>query len=122
MYVLYKLNCNLDLLIDRNNSQFLFMVLELLELSQAEIPHDIGPSMAIPSLSSTTVPSSSSPSGLPSNLTLLISNLTSFVPYKLDSTYYIIWKKQFQNILNATKLMSMDLRYVHLLLFLVQVE
>lgn len=41
---------------------------------------------------------------LPSNLTLFISNLNSFVPIKLDSTNYIIWNSQFQNILRATKL------------------
>lgn len=49
---------------------------------------------------------SSTISVLPSNLNLLISNLNSFVPTKLDSTNYIIWKSQFQNILRATKLAS----------------
>ncbi|GMP41149.1 hypothetical protein CsSME_00011345 [Camellia sinensis var. sinensis] len=49
--------------------------------------------------------SCASPS-LPSNLTLLISNLSSFVTVKLDSTNYIIWKNQMQNILRATKLIG----------------
>ena len=55
---------------------------------------------------SISVPGSADISMLPSNLTLLISNLNSFVPIKLDSTNYIIWKSQFQNILRATKLLG----------------
>ncbi|GMP89176.1 hypothetical protein CsSME_00040856 [Camellia sinensis var. sinensis] len=43
---------------------------------------------------------------IPSNLTLLISNLSSFVTVKLDSTNYIVWKNQMQNILRATKLIG----------------
>ena len=47
-----------------------------------------------------------SSSALPSNLTLLISNLSSFVSTKLDSSNYIIQKNQLQNILKATKLLG----------------
>ncbi|GMP63931.1 hypothetical protein CsSME_00025419 [Camellia sinensis var. sinensis] len=42
---------------------------------------------------------------LPPNLTLLISNLNSFVTVKLDSTNYIVWKTHLQNILRATNLL-----------------
>ncbi|CAL5415270.1 unnamed protein product [Camellia sinensis] len=45
------------------------------------------------------------PSNLPPNLTLLISNLFSFVNVKLDSSNYIVWKNQLLNILRATKLL-----------------
>ena len=53
--------------------------------------------------SSNPTPSNSS---LPTNLTLLISNLNAFVPTKLDSTNYIVWKSQIHNILKATKLLG----------------
>ncbi|XP_028054667.1 protein Jade-1-like [Camellia sinensis] len=43
---------------------------------------------------------------LPANLGLLISNLSSFVNVKLDSTNFIIWKTQLQNILRATDLLD----------------
>ncbi|KAG5551655.1 hypothetical protein RHGRI_009917 [Rhododendron griersonianum] len=49
--------------------------------------------------------SSSSPYVLiPENLKLLISNLSSLVTVKFDHTNFIIWKKQVQNILQATYL------------------
>lgn len=50
--------------------------------------------------------SSSSSSLLPSNLTLLISNPSSFITVKLDSSNYIIWQRQFQNILRANGLIG----------------
>ncbi|CAL5428368.1 unnamed protein product [Camellia sinensis] len=43
---------------------------------------------------------------LPTNLNLFISNLSSFITVKLDSTNFIIWRSQFQNILRATKLLD----------------
>lgn len=42
----------------------------------------------------------------PPSLTLLISNLSSVVTVKLDSTNYIVWKTQLQNILRATNLLN----------------
>ncbi|KAI8567465.1 hypothetical protein RHMOL_Rhmol02G0123900 [Rhododendron molle] len=50
--------------------------------------------------------SSSSSSSIPPNLNLLVSNLTSFVIVKLDSSNYIIWQCQFQNILRANGLIG----------------
>lgn len=41
---------------------------------------------------------------LPPNLSLLISNLSSFITVKLGSSNFLIWKNQFQNILRATNL------------------
>lgn len=49
---------------------------------------------------------SSSSFSIPSNLSLLISNLSSFVTVKLDSTNYIVWKRQFQNIRCANGLIG----------------
>lgn len=48
--------------------------------------------------------SSTSPILIPESLKLLISNLSSLITVKLDSTNYMIWKKQVQNILQATYL------------------
>ncbi|KAG5541944.1 hypothetical protein RHGRI_021688 [Rhododendron griersonianum] len=48
--------------------------------------------------------SSSSSVAIPENLKLLISNLSSLVTVKLDPTNFIIWRKQIQNILQATYL------------------
>ncbi|KAH7864286.1 hypothetical protein Vadar_027803 [Vaccinium darrowii] len=53
--------------------------------------------------STTALVKSPSPS---SNLSLLISNLNAFVSVKLDTTNFIIWKSQWQNILKATGLYS----------------
>ena len=64
--------------------------------------------MATSSMSSSSSASekdSSSPPTISSNLNLLISNLCSFVTIKLDSTNFIVWKNQFQNILRATGLL-----------------
>mgnify|MGYP003702381055 CR=1 FL=1 len=61
-------------------------------------------SMPFLNLSSSVVSSTSSSIHL--NLALLISNLNSFVNVKLDSTNFIIWKNQVQNILKATQLLS----------------
>ncbi|KAE9444755.1 hypothetical protein C3L33_23347, partial [Rhododendron williamsianum] len=52
----------------------------------------------------TSISSSSSSVLIPENLKLLISNLSSLITVKLDHTNYIIWKKQVQNILQATYL------------------
>lgn len=41
---------------------------------------------------------------IPENLKLLISNLSSLITVKLDPTNFLIWKKQVQNILEATYL------------------
>lgn len=66
--------------------------------------------MAGSSSSSTTSLLSSSSSStapiLPPNLSLLISNLSSFITVKLDSSNFLIWKNQFQNILRATYLIG----------------
>lgn len=48
--------------------------------------------------------SSSSSYLIPENLKLLISNLASLITVKLDPSNYIVWKKQVQNILQATYL------------------
>ncbi|GMP43064.1 hypothetical protein CsSME_00012575 [Camellia sinensis var. sinensis] len=50
--------------------------------------------------------SSSTSSSLPANLNLLISNLNSFITVKLDSTNFLIWRSQFENILRATNLLE----------------
>lgn len=48
--------------------------------------------------------SSQSSTMIPKNLKLLISNLSSLITVKLDLTNFLIWKKQVQNILEATYL------------------
>ena len=45
-----------------------------------------------------------SSSSLPPNLSLLISNFQSLVTVKLDSSNFLIWKHQLQNVLRATEL------------------
>ncbi|XP_028077858.1 uncharacterized protein LOC114279781 [Camellia sinensis] len=50
--------------------------------------------------------SSSSLTILPPNLTLLISNLSSFVTVKLNAPIFLIWRNQIQNILRATGLLG----------------
>ncbi|KAL7188244.1 hypothetical protein ACSBR1_038159 [Camellia fascicularis] len=45
-------------------------------------------------------------SSIPSNLNLLISNLSSLVTVKLDSSNFVIWKNQMQNLLRATDLLT----------------
>lgn len=45
-------------------------------------------------------------STLPPNLSLLISNLNSFITVKLDSSNFIIWRSQVLNILRATNLLG----------------
>ncbi|CAL5334355.1 unnamed protein product [Camellia sinensis] len=49
---------------------------------------------------------SSLSSSFPSNLTLLIYNLSSFITVKLDGTNFIIWQSQLSNILQATNLLG----------------
>ena len=44
---------------------------------------------------------SSSTIALPTSLVFLVSNFHSFVPIKLDSSNYILWKNQIRNALNA---------------------
>ncbi|KAH7858555.1 hypothetical protein Vadar_025238 [Vaccinium darrowii] len=56
------------------------------------------------SSSSSTSASTTMYTALPPNLSLLISNLSSFITVKLDSSNFLIWKNQFQNILCATNL------------------
>ncbi|GMQ11061.1 hypothetical protein CsSME_00053829 [Camellia sinensis var. sinensis] len=41
---------------------------------------------------------------IPSNLALLISNLSSFVTVKLDSTNYIVWKKLVAEYITSNKI------------------
>ncbi|KAH7832928.1 hypothetical protein Vadar_001377 [Vaccinium darrowii] len=48
--------------------------------------------------------SSSSSLTIPANLSLLISNLSSLITIKLDSSNYNLWKSQFYNLLHATNL------------------
>ena len=43
---------------------------------------------------------------LPPNLSLLISNFSSFITIKLDASNFLIWKNQVQNILIATSLLG----------------
>lgn len=42
---------------------------------------------------------------IPSNMSLLISSLFSFVTVKLDALTFVIWGSQFQNILQAIELL-----------------
>ncbi|XP_028092800.1 uncharacterized protein LOC114292993 [Camellia sinensis] len=53
-----------------------------------------------------TVAKINSMSSIPSNLSLLISNLSSFITVKLDASNFLIWKNQTQNILKATDLLG----------------
>ena len=55
-----------------------------------------------PSMAS--MPSSTSSFQPPSNLSLVISNLSSFVTVKLDINDFLIWKNQWHNILRAAGL------------------
>ncbi|GMP95877.1 hypothetical protein CsSME_00044756 [Camellia sinensis var. sinensis] len=50
--------------------------------------------------------SSSTTPLIPSNLSVLLSNLSSLVTVKLDGTNFIVWKGQLQNILRATDLLK----------------
>ena len=53
-----------------------------------------------------TMASSSTTPLIPSNLSVLLSNLSALVTVKLDGTNFIVWKGQMQNILRATYLLK----------------
>ena len=49
---------------------------------------------------------SSSSSSIPSNLSLFLTNFNSLVTVKLDSSNFLIWISQLQNVLRATDLLD----------------
>ena len=57
-------------------------------------------------LASNSQASSMESSAIPSNLNILLSNLSSLVTVKLDGSNFVIWKNQIQNLLRATDLLS----------------